>query len=250
MQYGFLTAFLWLLVSSAVAQEAPHEADGEQTAGAENEAETEAPGSAAYFRGLEAADEQRWDDALSAFQESFQASNRTPLLLNIAVAQQALARYVTAAESLDMLQERDDVDAATFRAAEALRRELDARIAVLVIERPEGSALRVDALPAESNRVSVNPGPHVIAVEQDGFLSFRREVEAEPGQVHRIEVQLMARETIEIDPRRRRRRILGVVLSAAVVTAGAVLLGVLLGGSNTATVPSCPPQDLCFQVRP
>lgn len=247
MRFGFLTVYLWLLVSSAVAQDV---AEGEPAADAQNAEQAEAPGSAAYFRGLEAADEQRWDDALSAFQESFQASNRTPLLINIAVAQQALARYVTAAESLDALQDRDDVDAATFRAAEALRTELDARIAVFVIERPVGSSLRVDALPSESNRISVNPGPHVLVVEQDGFLSFRREVEAEPGEVHRIAVQLMPRETIEIDPRRRRRRILGIVLSTAVVTAGAVLLGVLLGGSNSAAVPSCPPQDLCFQVRP
>lgn len=236
-------------MSPAVAQDV-QEAAEEEMAAVENSTEGEAPGRAAYFRGLQAADEQRWDDALAAFQESFQASNRTPLLLNIAVAQQALARYVTAAESLDTLQSRDDVDAATFRAAEALRTELDARIAVFVIERPDGSTLRVDALPEESNRVSVNPGAHVLVVEQDGFLSFRREVEAVPGEVHRIAVQLMARETIEIDPRRRRRRILGIVLSTVAVTAGAVLLGVLLGGSNTATVPSCPPQDLCFQVRP
>ena len=169
--------------------------------------------------------------------------------MNIAVAQQALARYVAAASTIERLLARDDIDAATFRAAEALNSELDTRIAVLDIHRSPSSSLRVDGVVSEEDRVSVNPGPHVIHVEEEGFLPHREEIEAAPGQVHRVNVTLLPRETMEIDPRRRRRRILGVVGAVVVAAVAATVLGLMLR-SETADVPACPPGDLCFEVRP
>ncbi len=142
-----------------------------------------AEGRAAYARGLAAADEVRWSDALREFERAYELARVPSALFNVATTLRALGRHVASRDVLLRLLRDHPLDDDTHAEAERLLREESNRVARLRVsglpplERLE---LRLDGrlTPTGTERplvLSVDPGTHVLEASAPAHASARWE---------------------------------------------------------------------------
>lgn len=153
-----------------------------------------AEGRAAYARGLAAADEVRWSDALREFERAYALARVPSALFNVATTLRALGRHVDARDTLTRLLRDHELDAETQAEAARLLREESTRVARLrvsglpAIERME---LRLDGrltqLGAERPlELSVDAGAHVLEATAPAHNAARWEGTLADGAVEDV----------------------------------------------------------------
>lgn len=152
-----------------------------------------------FRQGIEAAREERWEEARDAFQRSFDLAPRPLTLLNLAGAQVQTGRLVEGAEMYRrfLREVRRGRPARQRPAAQAALDAVEARIAYLRIEVEgisEGDAVTIDGeeIPLAALQVDfpVNPGTREIGITRDGETIVHRQVEL--GEAERRELRLEA----------------------------------------------------------
>lgn len=140
---------------------------------------------------------QRGDDlgALDQFQRARAISDEPRVLAQVALAEQALGRWVDAARDLRSAVAHED-DPWIRRNAAALagaRDEIMLHVGGLIAEGPGARGeLRVDdavvaALPM-TDPVVILAGARALEVRRSGYTSWRRPFEVRPGELNRVEV--------------------------------------------------------------
>lgn len=178
----------------------------------------------AFTRGLDLAKEQKWGEALDAFEAAGRAKPHALTTYNAAIAERALSRYTRARQRFVAALEEDTAaggaqlsqsykdDAKTFLA------ELDALLVhVEVTLDPADASLAVDgrplswttpvrtvafagiAQPGAGERIDrkafeviVDPGAHVFTVTKDGFETVATKEDLKPGSKKTLALSLTA----------------------------------------------------------
>jgi len=190
--FGALLAALWTESATAHAQQpTPNPASPTP---ADDAAARFAEGRAAYARGLAAADEVRWSDALREFERAYELARVPSALFNVATTLRALGRHVDARDTLTRLLRDHELDAETQTEAARLLREESTRVARLrvsglpAIERLE---LRLDGrvTPLGTERpleLSVDAGAHVLEATAPAHDAARWEGTLADGAVEDV----------------------------------------------------------------
>jgi hypothetical protein len=153
-----------------------------------------AEGRAAYARGLTAADEVRWSDALREFERAYELARVPSALFNVATTLRALGRHVDARDTLTRLLRDHELDAETQAEAARLLREESTRVARLrvgglpTIDRLE---LRLDGRltplgTARPLELFVDPGTHVVEASAPAHTAARWEGTLTDGAVEDV----------------------------------------------------------------
>ncbi|MGE0785129.1 MAG: PEGA domain-containing protein [Sandaracinaceae bacterium] len=153
-----------------------------QSADPTEDAETEAAPTpeeiearALFDRGRELADLRRFSEAADAFTRSVALVDRSSARFNLAVCFYALNRYVEAeAELTRYLAAADRAsEGASYDDAERMLAHARSAIGELTIEvEPSDARVMVDGVAVATGprrSVAVNPGPHVVRVEAEGY---------------------------------------------------------------------------------
>jgi hypothetical protein len=223
-----------------------------------------------FRAGVQAAQDGRWQDAADAFQRSYELSPRPLTLLNLAGAYAQTAHLVEAVEAYRMfLMERQGVTARMRSDAEAQLADIEprvprARISVMGIE--EGDVVRLDEyeLSAASleQPLPVNPGAHTVLLERPGHEPIVVTFQAEESAVADVLVDGRAPEPdpdgpgpgpgpgpIGGEPQGGRsifeEPAFWIVLGAVLV-AGGVVTGVVVGTQGSPTVGNLPPGQIAI----
>jgi tetratricopeptide (TPR) repeat protein len=153
----------------------------------------------AFETGEAAAQEERWADAITAFQEAYELSGVPTALFNVAYALRALGRYVEARRAFDelfTLRVPEEIRAE----AEGYRDEVVARIAHLRLNQLEEGVeyeLRLDGQIVDDELVrpavvDCDPGSHRVEVRRAGYVAFEWSGTVGEGQTRELEVELAA----------------------------------------------------------
>ena len=182
--------------------------------------------------------------ALVKFRTAYELYPSPKLLLNIGTSLRQVGRYAEAAETYERYLA--DPDANLDRAEElaTILDELDAlvgRLTIVVRDRDakvslDGEVLR-DRDPDEALRV--DPGPHTVVAEKQGFPPVVRTITVKAKERARVELSLTRRD--EEEPPADLREVIGYTLvgiGSAGVLAGVILGWVALGSKGSAN-------DLC-----
>lgn len=152
-----------------------------------------------YREGVRAGGEERWEDARSAFERSYELAPRVATLLNLAVALEHLGRFVEAIDAYRRFLAR--ADEATLRergeAAHAAISALEgrlARVSITVRGIERGDVVTLDGTPLEGAALGldlpVDPGAHVVGVARGERACGETSVEL--GEGARRDVELVA----------------------------------------------------------
>lgn len=145
-----------------------------------------------FDRGLSLADQSRWDDAIAAFERARAIAPLPAVLFNLAEARRRANRHRAALEAY--LEYLDRVTTASQFRALALQRvaELERRVARLRLDvAPAGATVRIDDLDATGlAQLTLDPGPHAIAVRADGFEPEVRTMTLDDGERATLVVHL------------------------------------------------------------
>ena len=196
----------------------------------------------AFSEGATAADELRWVDAERSFATAFELSGSPQALYMQGIALHALNRPVAARRVLRRVEEllRDDPENSDIAAeARALADRSESLIARLVVGPLAPSAsLSVDGraldVSSPTEVVEVDPGSHLVVVERDGHDTFVWS--GEVGPATRTEVEVVQSALVvdlrlpEDESPRRRRILIGTIVSALLVVAGAVVIAAVRSG--------------------
>ena len=170
-------------------------------AGAQDPAASEAPevdARALFQRGAEAYAEERYPEALEAFEASYRAREVPVVLFNLAQTLRALDRPAEAIEAYRRYLRTDaELDDARRAAVDAVIAELTPRVSLVRLEVfPDGAAVSVDGrslgrAPFEE-RVAIDPGERRLEVRAEGHVAITRELRLVPGEP--TSVRLVLRE--------------------------------------------------------
>ncbi|MEM9194068.1 MAG: hypothetical protein AAGF12_33140 [Myxococcota bacterium] len=183
--------------------------------------------------GLAAMEAGRFGDARDHFRRCLDNSPSKSAAYNLAIAYRSTEQPTLAVDVLDQLlaEEFGELSADEQADVEWLHEQMSERISVLAlsVEGPEEYRVRVDGRFAEGSReFRLDPGERVIRVEADGFTAAEERVRAEAGGAQALEFSLLPVE----GPSLVESPWLWIGVSAAVVTAIAVTVGVLVGGGE------------------
>lgn len=183
------------LALMAVAVAGPAHAQPEplspETEGAAEELAPDIVEARAFFeRGRALATDERWSEAVDAFERSRELVPRPVTIFNLGLSLYALDRYVEVTEVLAhylaTVDRTDVAEAASIAEADRLLGEARRRVVHLVLEvEPEHATVTIDGqltdAGAERER-TLNPGTHVVRAEAPGFEARLLEVATERGQ--------------------------------------------------------------------
>ncbi|HTN82164.1 MAG TPA: PEGA domain-containing protein [Sorangium sp.] len=150
-----------------------------------------------YDEGLAALNRSRWAEAHASFLAAWRIKQHYQIASNLGVAELRLGKHRDAAEHLSWyLREAPAERTAQRQRAEALLKEALAKVATITIAtQPEGAEVTVDgavvgrtplALP-----VYLEPGPHVISAELDGYKPAQEQTEPAVGDAIGITLHLV-----------------------------------------------------------
>jgi tetratricopeptide (TPR) repeat protein len=154
-----------------------------------------------FQTGLDAAADERWDDAIDAFDRSYRAAPRPVTLYNLAGAQASGGQLVAATESYRrFLHEATERRYASYRrTASTAVEDLAARLAFVTIEadgRGPEDAIRFDDQPWPAALLDVeapvDPGPHTIEIVRASEVLDREEIELSEGERIRVSLEVPA----------------------------------------------------------
>lgn len=141
-----------------------------------------------FERGLAAADEHRWPDAVEAFRQAHALRSSPVIQLNLALALAAEHLVVEASEHLRAVLRATELPPPTRAAAEQALRAVEDRIAWvrLGIDGPlDGRSLLIDAraVPSElaNTLIPLDPGIHRFEVHRGRRVIARAELEVVEG---------------------------------------------------------------------
>lgn len=159
-------------------------------------AATPDPAQELFSQGVEAARQDRWNDARAAFERAYALSPRSVVLINLAGAQANTGRLKEAAANYRRVLEDPSPDTAPFRSAAAgVLPSLEARIPRIRLHatgvRPD-DVVEIDseAVPLDSLETPhlLDPGTHVITVARTGRQRARVTVSLDEGESHDVSV--------------------------------------------------------------
>lgn len=186
-----LVALSSFLVSPALAQrwQGP---SGEPSEEAMEEAR------ALYEQGSQAAEEQRWSDAIDLFELSYATSGASVALFSLGYTLRAVGRFRDARDVFDQLLSDEDIDPELFTQATDLRAEVAPKIAILTLaglDSYEAPDIEVDGSTAEDDgerplALEINPGDHHVRVEAHDYTAFSWEGRLAPGDRLSLDVVL------------------------------------------------------------
>lgn len=152
------------------------------------------PARLAFDEGVRALDESRFATAAASFERSYQLAPAPVALFNLAFAYRGLGRLRDAISALDRFI-AEPGNASPDRVA-AARSELELLRAALgrvrVQVSPSDARVLIDGRESQRERGAflLDPGPRVIEVALDGYVSVRRELRVVPGDNEEQRVQL------------------------------------------------------------
>jgi len=205
-----------------------------------------------FRAGVAAAREERWEEAAEAFQRSYELSPRPLTLLNLAGAYAQTGRLVESVEAYRMfLMERQGVTARMRADAEAQLEDLEPRVPrvrITVLGIAEGDVVRLDEYELSTASLEqplpVNPGAHTVAVERPGQEPLVVPFTTDEGATEDVLVDARSLAAPTAVPARGSDPIRGeptpsrpivedpifwIAIVGAVVVAGGVVTGVVLG---------------------
>lgn len=150
-----------------------------------------------FVLGQRAADESRWSDALAHFRRAYELSRNPVALHNVAATLRLLGRYVEARDALGaLLTEHEGLALDLRREAQAMRADVEPRIARLELEIPDVPALTlvidgaVRAAAPPEHTVELDPGEHALVATAPGHAPFQWHGALAPGQTRRVAIEL------------------------------------------------------------
>ena len=182
----------------------------------------------AFIRASQAAEEERWADALDGFEEAYLLSGVPTALYNTAMVLRAIGRHRDSRNAfIRLLEEHPDYTGR--EEAERLRDEEAARVAVLELVGldPEAEYIfrldgrRVDVPHNTSTELETDAGDHHLEAQREGYEIFSWDGSIRDGQRQTIEV--LMQEIRDGDRPLRRNPILWIVTGLAVAGAATFL---------------------------
>jgi hypothetical protein len=146
-----------------------------------------------FNRGVEAERTGRHAEACALFEEVLRHHDEPLVRVNLAISYRAVGRYVDAIDQLrrylaaPLPDERPEQLAQMRDAIAEMARSV---VRVTVVVRPAGARLRVDRRPLEPGVLTLDPGHHVFELDADRHQALRRELDAEPGSAHALDLAL------------------------------------------------------------
>jgi hypothetical protein len=156
-----IRTLLTLVLSSALSVATAHAQNAQQAR-------------ALFEQGLSAADAQRWEQAADLFRQSRAIVDRPSTAYNLAVALEHLGRAREALESLADYFRMSNAEESRYARATALRAELDARVARVVLTvTPDTARVEVDGALREGTgaqrELVLDEGDHVFTISAEGL---------------------------------------------------------------------------------
>ncbi len=152
----------------------------------------------AFERGVNAYGEERWEEALGAFQEAYRIAPHPSVRVNMANCYVHLARPVEALDHFErfLVETGDDGDPAQKREVRRQIAELRAQIGETFLRvEPEGATVTIDGhttLRAPIlDAVKLSAGTHHVEVAMDGYVTNAQEFEVEGGERHELRIELV-----------------------------------------------------------
>lgn len=186
----------------------------------------------AFVRATQAAEEERWADALQGFEQAYVLSGVPVALYNAAMVLRAIGRHKDARDAFDRLL-TDHPDYEGREEAENLRREEAARVAIFELANLDPQVdytVRLDGRQVDVERgptadVETDAGSHNIEAEREGYQTFSWDGSLRDGERRRIEVVM---EEIVVERRPLRKSAAFWIITGVVIIGAAVLTGILL----------------------
>ncbi|MBX7196327.1 MAG: PEGA domain-containing protein [Sandaracinaceae bacterium] len=152
----------------------------------------------AFDTGSRAAEEERWSDALPAFQRAYALTRSEIALFNVGYVLRALGRFVEAHAAFNEVIARLDGAGELLEQARAYRNEVLGRIAHLRVDGLEPQtryALLLDGTAREDDGarpldLSLDPGSHGLSVRREGYMPFDWSGTLGEGETSRLAVEL------------------------------------------------------------
>jgi len=128
-----------------------------------------------YEQGSQAAEEQRWSDAIDLFELSYATSGAPVALFSLGYTLRAVGRFRDARDVFDQLLSGENVDSELVAQATELRAEVAPKVAILALAGLDSygaPAIELDGAAAEDSgerplSLEINPGDHHVRVEAD-----------------------------------------------------------------------------------
>jgi hypothetical protein len=161
-----------------------------------------------FGQGVDAARQNRWNDARVAFERAYELSQRPVVLINLAGAQAKTGRLKEAATNYRRILEDDSAETAPFRKAAAdVLPSLEARIPMI---RLHSTGLRgADVVELDGEEVPVDhigeprlldPGRHTIVVKRAGIERARVAFSLAEGESHDMSLPAALDPTLATPP--------------------------------------------------
>lgn len=192
--------------------------------------ERQAEASRAFFRGLRAFDEQRYEDALKNFTRAQKLAPHADTLFNLAVAQQATEDHVAAWMTFDqLLQDPEEKEREDILAQQAISRP---HVAWLRVHTNSEGIVCLDGEPMPRDdegvpSVLTTPGPHRLDVDRQ-----HRPLELDGGEARTLELELLPARPPP-PPRRALRVLTGLTIAGATAATGLGLSAGLVDDNQT-----------------
>lgn len=151
----------------------------------------------AFEEGLALLDDERFADAVSAFERSIAHHETTAAVYDLGLACRGAGRIAAAVAAFERVIERlgDGSDDALLTNARTLREELRRQLARVTLDvRGDPSAVLLDGAPVASvsEPLILDPGLHVLETRRSGYLDQRAELRLAPGATERVTLDAAA----------------------------------------------------------
>lgn len=151
----------------------------------------------AFERGVNAYGEERWEEALNAFQEAYRIAPHPSVRVNMANCYVHLARPVEALDHFErfLIEGGEDADPAQKREVRRQIQELRGQVGETFLRiQPEGATVTIDGhttLRAPIlDAVKLAAGTHHVEVAMQGFATSAQDFEVEGGERHELRITL------------------------------------------------------------
>jgi hypothetical protein len=175
-----------LVLSALVAVSAQAQEEDERAAARE-----------AFERGVNAYGEERWEEALGAFQEAYRIAPHPSVRVNMANCYVHLARPVEALDHFErfLIESGDEGDPAQKREVRRQIEDLREQVGETFLRiQPEGATVTIDGHTTRRapilDAVKLSAGTHHVEVAMQGYGTVARDFEVEGGERHELRIEL------------------------------------------------------------
>jgi hypothetical protein len=151
-----------------------------------------------YAQGSEAAEEQRWSDAIDLFEISYSLSGASVALFSLGYTLRAVGQFQKARDAFDQLLEDARLDPELRAQSTALRDEVASKIAILRLvglDDYDAPSVELDGAPAGDSgdrplSLEMDPGEHNVSIGAEGFEEFTWDGRLAQGDRVSVDVEL------------------------------------------------------------